>query len=96
MDKVTNYGQMVMSGQKLTPAQRKDFQNLADVLYTESVKQYNGKRREYAGFATDYGLNADRIVGPEITSPKLPTVPGRASPASSPASGLRFLGFEGQ
>jgi hypothetical protein len=74
LDRATNYAQMVMSGQKLTPKQREDFQNLANVLYAESAKQYNQKRNEYAGFATDYGLNADRIVGPAVTSPKLPQV----------------------
>jgi hypothetical protein len=63
MDRVTNYGNMVISGQKLTPTQRKDFQKLADSLMDESVKQYNTKRSEYGTFATDYGLNGDRILG---------------------------------
>ena len=94
LDRAQNYAQMVMSGQKLTPKQRQDFQTLADTLYQESAKQYNAKRGEYAGFATDYGLNADRIVGPSITSPRLPApgVPapgGQASPAFP-----KFLGFE--
>ena len=92
-DKMTNYAQMVVSGQKLTPKQRVDFQNLADVLYTESTKQYNSKRGEYAGFAKDYGLNENRIVGPAITSPKLPAAtPG--APPKQLGKGVTFLGFE--
>lgn len=75
LDRLTNYADMVIKGTKLTPSQRKDFQDLADRLYGESVKQYNAKRGEYDGFAKDYGLNADRILGPAVTSPKLPAQP---------------------
>jgi hypothetical protein len=80
LDRLYNYAGMVVNGTKLTPKQRADFQNLADKLYDESAKQYNAKRGEYAGFATDYGLNADRIVGPAITSPK------RIAPSAAPGS----------
>ena len=65
MDRLVNYADKIIKGTKLTPTQRKDFQALADSLNAESVKQYNAKRNEYAGFAKDYGLNADRIVGAE-------------------------------
>lgn len=65
MDRLVNYADKIIKGTKLTPTQRKDFQTLADSLNAESVKQYNAKRGEYAGFAQDYGLNADRIVGAE-------------------------------
>lgn len=65
MDRLVNYADKIIKGTKLTPTQRKDFQTLADSLNAESVKQYNAKRNEYARFAKDYGLNADRIVGPE-------------------------------
>lgn len=65
MDRLVNYADKIIKGTKLTPTQRKDFQTLADSLNAESVKQYNAKRNEYAGFAKDYGLNADRIVGAE-------------------------------
>ena len=65
MDRLVNYADKIIKGTKLTPTQRKDFQALADSLNAESVKQYNAKRNEYARFAKDYGLNADRIVGAE-------------------------------
>lgn len=65
MDRVTNYGNMVLTGQKLTPKQRKDFQSLADRLMSESVKAYNSKRTEYDKLGSEYGLNAGRALGPE-------------------------------
>jgi hypothetical protein len=64
LDRVQNYASMVMSGQKLTPTQRTDFQRLADALRTESEKQYNNKRKEYEGIATRNGLNVDDVLGP--------------------------------
>jgi hypothetical protein len=95
MDRLYNYAGSVVNGTKLTPKQRQDFQALADQLYSESAKQYNGKRGEYAGFATDYGLNADRIVGPTITSPKLPK-PSAEVATAPPASGADFVFKDGK
>jgi len=65
MDRISNYAQMTMSGTKLTPTQRKDFQDLADKLHDSSVKQFNTKRKDYEGLGKDYGLNASRALGPE-------------------------------
>jgi hypothetical protein len=96
MDRLTNYADMVIKGTKLTPAQRQDFQKLGDALMGESVKQYNNKRTEYGKFATDYGLDGDRILGPVLTSPKLPPSAGKPPVAGqvAPGVGARFLGFE--
>lgn len=71
LDRVQNYAQMVVSGQKLTPTQRKDFQALADRLYSESVNQYNAKRIEYQGIAERNQLNTLDVLGPESTAPKV-------------------------
>jgi hypothetical protein len=65
LDRVGNYASMIMSGNKLTPSQRKDFQSLADKLYAESNKQYNSKRGEYQGIAERNGLNAADVLGGE-------------------------------
>lgn len=62
-DKIVNAIPMLLSGQKLTPTQRKDFQNLADKLYNESAKQYKAKRFEYENIAERNGLNAPDVVG---------------------------------
>ena len=67
LDRFTNYANKVMTGATLNPAQRKDFQELADKLYSASIQAYNRKRNEYAGLATSYGLNPTRAVGPEAT-----------------------------
>jgi len=63
LDRVTNYANMVISGQRLTPQQRKDFQKLADEFYSASEQQFNAKSSEYAGIAKDYGLNEQRVSG---------------------------------
>lgn len=69
MDRITNYAQMTLSGQKLTPTQRKDFQKLADALYAESVKQYNTKRGEYKGIADRNQLPEADVIGSEAALP---------------------------
>lgn len=94
LDRLQHYAANVMNGTKLTPTQRADFQRLADSLYDESGKQYNQKQAEYAKFASEYGLNAGRIVGPAVTSPKRPTAPVFPSAPSGQKGGAKFLGFE--
>ena len=66
-DRITNYAQMVMTGQKLTPTQRKDFQTLADALFAESQKQFSAKGAEYEAIASRNGLNAVDVVGPKAS-----------------------------
>lgn len=68
LDRVQNYAGNVISGNKLTPTQRKDFQTLADALFQESVKQYNGKRGEYQGIAQRNELNVMDVLGSEAQS----------------------------
>lgn len=68
MDRVQNYASMVMSGTKLTPAQRKDFQTLANSLYAESSRLYNAKRSEYRGIAERNALNVRDVLGDEAES----------------------------
>jgi hypothetical protein len=63
-DRVGNYANMIMTGQKLTPSQRKEFQALADVLAKESEKLYTAKRGEYEGIANRNELNVTDVVGP--------------------------------
>lgn len=85
MDRAENYAKMIVSGQKLTPTQRLDFQKLADNLAGESVKQYNAKRGEYAKFGKDYGLDGDRILGPEVAGAAPPAAPAAPMPFSPDA-----------
>jgi hypothetical protein len=69
LDRLSHYATNVINGTKLTPDQRKDFQSLADALYSESVKQYNAKRGEYAGIAERNQLSVEDVVGKERTVP---------------------------
>lgn len=71
MDRVQNYAKLVITGEKLTPQQRKDFQALADALYGESVQQYNAKRSEYQGIATRNQLPEVDVIGTPSTMPSI-------------------------
>jgi len=82
LDRMVNYANLRLSGQKLTPDQRKDFQSLADKLYSTATSTYNQKRNEYAGLAEAYGLDVNRAVGaPAI----LPETKERAEPRQAPS-----------
>jgi hypothetical protein len=62
-DRVRNYANMVITGQKLTPGQRKDFVDLSDKLYNAAAGQFNQKRGEYAGIAERNKLDVEAAVG---------------------------------
>lgn len=82
LDRIVNYANLRLSGQKLTPDQRKDFQSLADKLYSTATSTYNQKRNEYAELAKAYGLDINRAVGaPAI----LPERTERAQPQAAPS-----------
>jgi hypothetical protein len=74
MDRVENYAKNIVSGTKLTPTQRKDFQTLANALYGESVKAYNAKRSEYQGIAERNQLSVPDVLGPESKMPEVENV----------------------
>lgn len=65
-DRVRNYANLVITGQKLTPAQRKDFVELSDKLYNVAGQQYNNKRNEYAGIAQSNGLSVEAAAGKPV------------------------------
>lgn len=62
-DRARNYANMVITGQKLTPTQRKDFTELGQQLYNVSAEQFNQKRGEYSGIAQRNKLDVDAAVG---------------------------------
>lgn len=83
LDRVTNYAQMMISGQKLTQSQRQDFGDLARKLYEAAEGRYNASANEYRTTATDYGLNPDRVAKVEknikaVQSSGMPPI-GRSS-----------------
>lgn len=81
LDRATNYAQNVISGNKLTPTQRADFQALADRLYGTAAQTYNAKRNELVQLGQDYGLNAERALGApaKLPEPKAPAQTGLPS-----------------
>jgi hypothetical protein len=63
LDRAKNYAQMRLAGTKLTPTQRKDFQDLSDQLFGTATNTYNQKRAEFEQMGTAYGLDANRALG---------------------------------
>ena len=70
LDRATNYAQNVISGNKLTPTQRADFQALSDKLYGTAATTYNDKRGEYIQQGEEFGLNATRALGAPAKLPE--------------------------
>lgn len=87
MDRFRNYADMVLTGKKLTPTQRQDFQGLADRLFADSTNAYNSKRSEYLELGKAYGLNAERALGAIAKPPLLtqrettPVTPTKETPS---------------
>jgi hypothetical protein len=83
LDRLQNYFNNFMTGQKLTPTQRDDFKSLANELYAAAGQAYNQKRDEYFGFVSQYGFkNLDAALGGPATLPSLVKKPpaGAAKP----------------
>jgi hypothetical protein len=72
MDRLQNYFNNMMTGQKLTPTQRDDFKALANELYAAAGDAYNKKRNEYRGFGEAYNFkNLDTALGAPATIPSV-------------------------
>jgi hypothetical protein len=69
LDRARNYAELRISGKKLTPTQRKDFQQLSDQLFGTATSVYNSKRNELAEQGSAFGLNADRALGAPAKMP---------------------------
>ncbi len=55
-------GQKILSGERLTKKQRKDFVDKAKVLYTGMDKQHKKRERSYKGIAKRNNLNPELVV----------------------------------
>ena len=69
LDRARNYAELRISGKKLTPHQRKDFQQLSDQLFSTATTVYNAKRNELVEQGSAYGLNAERALGAPAKMP---------------------------
>jgi hypothetical protein len=72
MDRLNNYFNNMMTGQKLTPTQREDFKALSNELYAAAGDAYNKKRQEFQGFGQAYGFkNLDAALGAPASIPSV-------------------------
>jgi len=69
LDRARNYAELRISGKKLTPDQRKDFQDLSDKLFSTATTAYNAKRGEYEQMGNAYKLDANRALGAPAKMP---------------------------
>jgi hypothetical protein len=69
LDRATNYAQLRISGEKLTPTQREDFAKLSRELFSTATTAYNSKRGEFEQMGTAYGLDANRALGAPAKMP---------------------------
>lgn len=89
MDRLNNYFNNMMTGQKLTPTQREDFKALSNELYAAAGDAYNKKRQEFQGFGQAYGFkNLDAALGAPATIPSL--MRGGAGGTARPSLGSIF------
>ena len=86
MDRLRNYVQLKKDGLKLTPTQREDFLRLSDGLLDAAAEAYNKARGEYAAIGTEYGINADRALGPAKTMVSKPKKAKDAESKKAPDS----------
>ena len=87
MDRLNNYFNNMMTGQKLTPTQRDDFKALANELYAAAGDAYNKKRGEYEQFGNAYNFkNLSTALGAPAT---LPSLMRNAPSSGAPGGGGR-------
>jgi tetratricopeptide (TPR) repeat protein len=79
MDRLKNYFNNLMTGQKLTPTQRQDFKTLSNELYAVAGQAYNQKRSEYEQFGEQYKFpNLNTSLGAPANVPSIVKPPTQA------------------
>lgn len=93
MDRLQNYFSNMMTGQKLTPTQRDDFEKLSNELYAAAGQAYNKKRSEYLQMGDRYGFkNLETVLGAPATVPSIMGGPRPAAAGGGAAAGRPSLG----
>jgi hypothetical protein len=62
-DRVQNYANYVISGQKLNASQRKDFADASAKLYEAALQSKNAVENQYVDISKEGGLNPKLVVG---------------------------------
>jgi hypothetical protein len=79
MDRLKNYFNNFMTGQKLTPIQRQDFKALSNELYAAAGQAYNQKRNEYLSVGQIYNFpNMNTVLGAPANVPSVVRQPPQA------------------
>lgn len=79
MDRLKNYFNNLITGQKLTPTQRQDFKTLSNELYAVAGQAYNQKRSEYEQFGKQYKFpNLSTSLGAPANVPSIVKPPPQA------------------
>lgn len=106
--KVLNLYNRLISGERLSPAQRKEYDEAAGALVQSQKQQYKGIEEHYTNIAKDAGVNPSHIVrdpyaGLDIKVPKPPVVTsvqtqgtGRYNPLRTPVGANQALGLPSQ
>ena len=82
MDRLKNYFNNLITGQKLTPTQRQDFKALSNELYAAAGQAYNNKRSEYLLVGQTYKFpNINTVLGAPAN------VPSIIKPVAAPGMG---------
>lgn len=66
LDRMANYANQIITGQKLTPTQRQEFKVMTDKLFDSSRSLYNQKRNQYVGIAQQYKLDPEVIPAESV------------------------------
>jgi hypothetical protein len=91
MDRLQNYFNNMMTGQKLTPQQRDDFKALSNELYAAAGDAYNKKRDEYKEFGNAYGFkNLNTALGNPASVPSIMRGGAGGGGAARPSLGNIF------
>jgi len=92
MDRLQNYFNNLMTGQKLTPTQRQDFKALSNELYAAAGQAYNQKRNDYLAIGQTYKFpNINTILGTPATVPSIVRQPGGSVAAPGMGGGRPTL-----
>lgn len=107
--KIANLYNKVISGERLSPAQRAEFDQAAGALVKSQEDQYKRTiEKHYTNIATKAGVQPDLVIsnpyeGLDIKTPKAPVVnpvntqgTGRYNPLRSPAGASTALGLPSQ
>jgi hypothetical protein len=80
-DNIRNIWNKALSGNRLNPAQRNNIRGTARTVYLQQRENYNRVADEYRGYASDYGVDPERVARTFHDAPKRNQQQKRTAPA---------------